>query len=272
MKRLNGPLRYSLTNFIRRVFAAVATVCSVLTTFLPSAYAHEKRTQTLTTPVLTTEVTKSESISAKPTQVFLDVNQNFELQIVVVPDSKNMAGERNESLSNSSFSYCLNLTLTQIQDNFTECLPPLPKHLYFTDDNIVSVVAYSCMFVVAACGNLTVFITLFRNRSAKSRINMFIMHLAIADLIVTFIMLPLEIAWNSTVAWLAGDVACRLLTFFRAVGFYVSSFILVSISLDRYFAIMRPLSITDADTRAKMMLFISWLLSIIASIPQVRSV
>ncbi|CAL1527362.1 unnamed protein product, partial [Lymnaea stagnalis] len=153
--------------------------------------------------------------------------------------------------------------------NFTECLPPLPKALYFGDDNAVSVAAYSCLFIIAACGNLTVFITLFRNRSSKSRINLFIMHLAIADLIVTFVMLPLEIAWHSTVAWKAGDVACRLLMFFRALGFYLSSCILVSISLDRYFAIMRPLSITDADTRAKMMLVVSWLLAVVASIPQV---
>ena len=150
-------------------------------------------------------------------------------------------------------------------------LPPLPKELYFSDDSAVSVIAYSCLFLVAACGNLTVFITLFRNRGVKSRVNMFIMHLAIADLLVTFMMLPLEIAWHATVAWLAGDAMCRLMMFFRAFGFYLSSCILVTISLDRYFAIMHPLSISDATRRGKIMLGFSWAFSVVSSIPQVSA-
>ena len=41
------------------------------------------------------------------------------------------------------------------------------------------------------------------------------MHLCIADLIVTFVMLPMEIGWHLTVSWKAGDLGCRLLMFFR---------------------------------------------------------
>lgn len=145
----------------------------------------------------------------------------------------------------------------------------LPKEMQFTDDTLVSVVAYTCLFLVAAIGNLTVFITLFRNRNRKSRVNMFIMHLSIADLLVTFIMLPLETAWHITVAWKAGDAMCRILMFFRAFGFYLSSFILVVISLDRYFAILYPLSLNDADKRGKIMLALAWIFSAVASIPQV---
>lgn len=152
------------------------------------------------------------------------------------------------------------------QNNTTEMLP---MDLVFTDENMVTIVAYTCMFIVAACGNLTVFITLFRNRNIKSRVNQFIFHLSIADLVVTFIMLPLEIIWNITVAWKAGDPACRILMFFRILGLYLSSFILVTISLDRYFAIVHPLSLNDADKRGRIMLILAWCFSIVASIPQV---
>lgn len=147
--------------------------------------------------------------------------------------------------------------------------PPLRKEMTFFEGNMVSVGVSACLFVVAACGNLTVFITLFRNRNIKSRVNLFIMHLSIADLIVTFVMLPMEIGWHITVSWKAGDAACRLLMFFRAFGFYLSSFILVTISLDRYFAILHPLSLNDADKRGKIMLGLSWSFSTVASIPQV---
>ncbi len=146
-----------------------------------------------------------------------------------------------------------------------------PPDMSLTEDRLVAVIAYGVLFLVAATGNLTVFITLFRNRHRKSRVNRFILHLALADLIVTFVMMPLEIAWHLTVAWLAGDVACRVLMFFRAFGFYLSSFILVTISLDRYFAILHPLSLNDADRRGRTMLLFAWSFSFASSIPQVTA-
>ena len=147
---------------------------------------------------------------------------------------------------------------------------PTPRELSFNGDSLISVIAYLALFVVAAIGNLTVFIILFRNRRRRSRVNLFIMNLSLADMMVTFIMLPLEIGWHVTVGWQAGEAACRVLMFFRVFGFYLSSFILIAISFDRYFAIMHPLSLTDADRRGKIMLVLAWLFSIAASIPQVR--
>ena len=115
-------------------------------------------------------------------------------------------------------------------------LPPdtheIPRALTFNDDSLMSVLAYSVLFLVAATGNLTVFVTLCRHRR-KSRVNWFIMHLAIADMIVTFVMMPLEVAWHLTVSWRAGDAACRIAMFCRVFGFYLSSFILIVLCLDR---------------------------------------
>lgn len=50
---------------------------------------------------------------------------------------------------------------------------------------------------------------------------------------VTFLLMPLEIGWAYTVQWLAGDIACRFMMFFRTFGLYLSSFVLVCISVDR---------------------------------------
>ncbi|CAG2239975.1 GNRHR [Mytilus edulis] len=170
-----------------------------------------------------------------------------------------------EILLNSS-----NLTSTSF-GNASKLAPgDLPTDLTFNDENLMAVVAYSVLFVIAASGNLTVFITLFRNRHLKSRVNLFILHLSLADLIVAFIMVPMEIIWHATVAWKGGDLACRILMFFRTFGLYLSSFILVTISLDRYFAILHPLSLNDANKRGKIMLLLSWIFSFVASIPQVN--
>jgi gonadotropin-releasing hormone receptor len=142
--------------------------------------------------------------------------------------------------------------------------------MLFNDDSLFSVVAYVILFLFAAVGNLTVFITLFRSRHRRSRVNLFIMNLSVADLIVTFVMMPMEIGWHATVGWVAGDSMCRIMMFWRTFGFYLSSNVLITISLDRYFAINHPLSLSDADKRGKIMLSLAWCFSAVASVPQVR--
>ena len=47
-------------------------------------------------------------------------------------------------------------------------------------------------------------------------------------------MMPLEIAWAMTVSWWAGDLMCRLCSFVRIFGLFLSSNIVVCISIDRY--------------------------------------
>lgn len=164
------------------------------------------------------------------------------------------------------FSVGPELNLTQANVTTTRSTP---RELTFNSDSLISVIIYSTLFVIAALGNVTVFTILFRNRRRKSRVNLFIMNLSLADMIVTFVMLPLEIGWHITVGWTAGEEACRALMFFRVLGFYLSSFILIAISLDRYFAVIYPLSLNDADRRGKIMLTLAWVFSVVASIPQV---
>lgn len=144
----------------------------------------------------------------------------------------------------------------------------LPVEMTFNDDSVVVVIGYSILCFIASVANVTVFWTLCRHR-CRSRVTLFLMHLSTADLVVAVVYMPLEISWKLTVSWLAGDLACRVLMFFRAFGFYLSSFVLVAISLDRYFAVARPLSLRTADRRGNLMLVAAWVLSIAASAPQV---
>ncbi|XP_042885357.1 vasopressin V1b receptor-like [Penaeus japonicus] len=144
----------------------------------------------------------------------------------------------------------------------------LPPSLGFDDNAMTDIIVYCVLFIVAAIGNFTVFITLFRNRHRKSRVNLMIMHLAAADLMVTLINFPLEVGWRITTQWVAGNLACKLFQFLRAFGLYLSSLVLVCISLDRYFAIVHPLKVNDAQRRGKMMLSFAWSIAAVCSIPQ----
>ncbi|KAK4323009.1 hypothetical protein Pmani_006269 [Petrolisthes manimaculis] len=95
-----------------------------------------------------------------------------------------------------------------------------------------------------------------------------ILHLTIADLLVTFLLMPLEIGWAWTVSWRAGDLACRALAFCRTFGVFLSGFLLVVISIDRYYAVLRPLTVTEAKRGMRRMLWVAWMASILCSLPQ----
>lgn len=85
--------------------------------------------------------------------------------------------------------------------------------LYMSSKVVVSI--YSVLFIISSIGNTTVFISLVKNRNRKLRINLLILNLTIADLIVTYIMIPMEIGWRITNQWLAGDFMCRIMQAFR---------------------------------------------------------
>ncbi|XP_026678489.1 gonadotropin-releasing hormone II receptor-like [Diaphorina citri] len=107
-------------------------------------------------------------------------------------------------------------------------------NIIFNEGHVVAIVTYSVLMVISAIGNITVLSTILRRRrKTRSRINTMLMHLAIADLIVTFLMMPLEIVWNYHVQWIFGDTWCRITAFFRIFGLFLSGFILICISVDR---------------------------------------
>ena len=58
-------------------------------------------------------------------------------------------------------------------------------------------------------------------------------HLTVADAMVSFITMPLEACWRFTMQWQADNITCKMLMVVRALGYYLSSAILVSLCLDR---------------------------------------
>ncbi|KAK9543047.1 hypothetical protein VZT92_000859 [Zoarces viviparus] len=102
----------------------------------------------------------------------------------------------------------------------------------------------------------------------KSHVRVLIINLTAADLLVTFIVMPVDAVWNITVQWMAGDLACRFLMFLKLQAMYSCAFVTVVISLDRQSAILNPLAISMAWRRNRIMLAVAWTMSALFSIPQ----
>jgi len=146
------------------------------------------------------------------------------------------------------------------------------EFIHMTARSRNEVVAYSILFIIAATGNLTVFFSVYRQLTKlKWRITVLMLHLSIADLIVTFFLMPLEICWRLTIQWIGGEALCKICQFFRAFGLYLSSNILICISLDRFIAILFPLRMVGATRRVKTMIAVAWLAAALSAAPQVWS-
>ncbi|XP_052865883.1 adipokinetic hormone/corazonin-related peptide receptor variant I-like [Anopheles cruzii] len=181
------------------------------------------------------------------------------------------------AMSNGTLPYGLGGPFGALSPNGSGLLPGMDKNGSevtitapgHTDSTVAVIIVYCVLFVIAAGGNLSVVITLFRSRRhRRSRVSLMICHLAVADLMVAFIMIPLEVGWRITVQWHAGNVACKVFLFMRAFCLYLSSNVLVCVSLDRCFAVIYPLRVSAARKRGKIMLGGAWFIAFVNAMPQ----
>lgn len=147
-----------------------------------------------------------------------------------------------------------------------DSVPQLPT---FTTAAKVRVIITFTLCGISAFCNLAV-LRAVNGQKRKSHVRVLIINLTAADLLVTFIVMPVDAVWNITVQWMAGDLACRILMFLKLQAMYSCAFVTVVISLDRQSAILNPLAISMAGRRNRVMLVVAWTMSTLLSIPQVR--
>ena len=102
-----------------------------------------------------------------------------------------------------------------------------------TQLSVVQTVVLSVMFVVALVGNSATLARMYRMRRRRSTINLLITHLATADLVVTFFCNVTEAVWTSTVQWLAGNAACKLIKFLQVDSMHASDMLCYYDASDR---------------------------------------
>lgn len=127
------------------------------------------------------------------------------------------------------------------------------------------------IFILGAIGNLLVvwIYTTVRNR-LKTMTDVYLLNLAIADLLFLFI-LPFW-AVEAINGWIFGVTFCRMVLALYKINFFSSMLLLTCISVDRYIAIVQ---VTKAQNLKKKRLFYSklvccvvWMVSILLALPE----
>ncbi|XP_045189350.2 G-protein coupled receptor 83-like [Mercenaria mercenaria] len=132
---------------------------------------------------------------------------------------------------------------------------------------ILLIFAYGILIAISLFGNILVCHVIFIHRRMWTVTNFFIANLAVADLLVTCINVPFNIARNLLDEWPFGSVMCHLLNFSLMVSVYVSTFTLLGIALDRHQVLLYPLHPRMSRPVGISVLGFIWLLSICLSLP-----
>jgi len=172
-------------------------------------------------------------------------------------DQNNISLEENCSLCNNSLCWS--------EEQYQE-------YLYYTQVSYfeIFIIFINVSLVVGGvAGNVLVILSVATCRNLQTVVNLFLVNLALADILVLIICAPVSILQDVTNTWIFGTVMCRTVIFSQNVSMSVSVLTLTAIAYDRYKAICRPLSRLSYSTLRHVLQLVSiWILSTLISLPE----
>lgn len=146
---------------------------------------------------------------------------------------------------NNYTSLLSNISLFEIdKQNLTQANPIL-EHIESKQINYVSLI-FSCLFaftlIFGLFTNFLVVIVFLFKSELRQYTNYFFTNLSIADILVLIVCIPVAISdLFSPDVWNFGFFYCKMYYFIEYLVTSVSSLTIIFISLERYFAIAKPL-------------------------------
>ncbi|XP_055682988.1 trissin receptor isoform X2 [Lutzomyia longipalpis] len=139
-----------------------------------------------------------------------------------------------------------------------------------TDVRIVMFTLYLMVFCCCFCGNLLVILVVTLSRRLRSITNFFLANLAVADFCVGVFCVMQNLSIYLIPSWVFGDFLCKMYQFTHSLSYTASIFILVVICMERYFAIIHPITCKQilTSTRLRMVIGGVWITSAVYSIPK----
>ncbi|KAJ8418880.1 hypothetical protein AAFF_G00003790 [Aldrovandia affinis] len=131
-------------------------------------------------------------------------------------------------------------------------------------------VTYLLIFLVGAAGNTLTCTVIVRNKVMRTPTNYYLFSLAVSDLLVLLLGMPLELyeMW-SNYPFLLGKGGCYFKTFLFEMVCFASILNVTALSVERYIAVVHPLRAKFVVTRthARRVIGTVWALSMLCAVP-----
>ena len=137
--------------------------------------------------------------------------------------------------------------------------------------DVVVGVILAVVVVCATIGNLLVVASVATNKRLRTITNCYVVSLSIADLLVAVLVMPLAIMVEVTGRWKLGVALCDMWVSCDVLLCTASILNLCCISLDRYFAITKPLAYSTKRSKrlALGMIGVVWLAAFVITFPPI---
>ncbi|KAK0182578.1 hypothetical protein PV327_000703 [Microctonus hyperodae] len=162
------------------------------------------------------------------------------------------------------------LTPITIQDseNFSHAFPG--KHSQYTiGQAIVLTLVLGSIVIGTVIGNILVCVAVCLVRKLRRPCNYLLVSLAVSDLCVALLVMPMALLYEILGSWSFGPILCDLWVSFDVLSCTASILNLCMISVDRYYAITKPLEYGVKRTPRRMIICVGlvWLGAACISIP-----
>lgn len=131
-------------------------------------------------------------------------------------------------------------------------------------------VSYLVIFCVGSLGNVLTCTVIMRHRSMRTPTNFYLLSLAVSDLLVLLLGLPLELyeLW-SNYPFLLGTGGCYFKTCLFETVCFASVLNVTAVSAERYLAVVHPLRVKHVITRGCVRRVIAtlWIVSFLCALP-----
>ncbi|XP_018327910.1 octopamine receptor Oamb [Agrilus planipennis] len=153
--------------------------------------------------------------------------------------------------------------------NETECAALLKDVKWGDPGLLTSLSILALINVMVIVGNCLIIAAVFCSSKLRSVTNLFIVSLAVADLLVGIAVLPFSATREIFDIWIFGDTWCSMWLALDVWMCTASILNLCAISLDRYVAVTRPITYPNimSTSRAKLLIAGLWILSFVICFP-----
>ncbi|KAI4875721.1 hypothetical protein NFI96_005574 [Prochilodus magdalenae] len=135
-------------------------------------------------------------------------------------------------------------------------------YLHEPSVSAIFIVSYLLIFVVCMVGNGVVCFIVLRSKSMRTVTNLFILNLAISDLLVGIFCMPTTLVDNIITGWPFGSLVCKLSGMVQGISVSASVFTLVAIAVDRFRCIVYPFKQKLTISTCTLIIIVIWVLAI----------
>ncbi|KAG6931976.1 neuropeptide FF receptor 2, partial [Chelydra serpentina] len=131
----------------------------------------------------------------------------------------------------------------------------------------VFIISYLLIFLLCMLGNGVVCFIVLRSKHMRTVTNLFILNLAVSDLLVGIFCMPTTLLDNIIAGWPFGSMVCKMSGMVQGISVSASVFTLVAIAVDRFRCIVYPFKQKLTISTAVVILAVIWVLAIAIMCP-----